>query len=81
LQNKVVTPERTKRYSNKHDASYKQKLSSVKRDIESGAIDRLTLKIGRDRYQCGDFVTKRLQVDLCKCGLLMRSGKRYAVAA
>ena len=68
-------PKRVKSYHNKHDASYKQKLSAVKRDIESGVIDKLTLKIGRDRYQCGDFVTKRLQVDLCKAGLLVRVGR------
>jgi len=76
---RTVKPQRFKQYHNKHDASYKQKLSAIKRDIESGAIDRLTLKIGRERYQCGDFVTKRLRVDLCKAGLLVRIGRRYRV--
>ena len=67
--------------SKKSNVSLEISASRVAADIESGVIDKLTLAVGRQRYQCGDSVTRRLQVDLVKQGLLVQAGRRYQVAA
>jgi len=60
---------------------YQAKLARIVADIESGAIDRLTLAIGRERYQMRDSRTKRAQQELLHVGLLKKRGKSFAVAA
>jgi len=57
------------------------KLARIALDIESGTIDQLTMKIGRERYQMRDTRTRQAQIDLCRDGLLVKLGRRFAVAA
>lgn len=64
----------------RHELDYQRKLSSIKADIRCGAIDRLTLAIGRDRYSMRDSRTRRAQRELCKAGLLVRQGRRCVVS-
>ena len=66
----VVTPEKVKHYRNKYDEGYQRKLALIRADIESGVIDRLTMKLGRDLYRMRDTRTRQAQIDLCRDGLL-----------
>lgn len=77
----IVKLAQVKHYRNKYDDDYQAKLASIETDIEAGTIDRLTMKIGRERYQMRDTRTRQAQIDLCRVGLLVKSGRRYAVAA
>jgi len=81
LRDRVVTPERTKHYRNKYDDDYQAKLARVAADIESGVIDRLTMKIGRERYHMRDTRTRQAQIELAGRGLLLKHGRLYKTAA
>jgi len=58
---------------------YQVKLGRIVADIESDAIDRLTLAIGRERYQMRDSRTKRAQRELSAQALLVKRGRSFVV--
>jgi len=78
---RVVIPQKVEHYRNKYDEAYQRKLELEAADIKAGAIDQLTMKIGRERYRMRDTRTRQAQIDLCRDGLLFRQGRRFAVVA
>jgi len=65
----------------RHEVSYQKKLAQIRADLESGAIDKLTLQIGRERFKLRDSRTRRAQKELVKSGLLVESGRTFCAAA
>jgi len=62
------------------EKDYQKKLRLIIADIEAGKIKKLTLTLGRERYQMRDNRIKRAQQELSERGLLVKQGKGYAVA-
>jgi len=56
-----------------------KKLAKVRADLKSGEIDKLTMKIGKDKYGMRQDMTKRMQIFLEKEGLLEKKGDKRIV--